>query len=69
VKRDERREKGIENRDCGLCTEKKKNCPHPLGTTVVSSSPPPPAAPGATASRIRERENGRLELAREEREK
>jgi len=35
VKRDERREKGIENRDCGLCTEKKKNRPHPLGTTDV----------------------------------
>jgi hypothetical protein len=35
VKRDERREKGIENRDCGLCTEKKKNRPHPLGTTAV----------------------------------
>jgi hypothetical protein len=60
---------GGKNRDYGLCTGKKKNRPHPLGTTAVSSSPPPPVAPRATASRTKKRESGRLALAREEREK
>jgi len=60
---------GGKNRDYGLCTGKKKNRPHPLGTTAVFSSPPLPVAPRATASRTKERESGRLALAREEREK
>ncbi|KAJ6959121.1 hypothetical protein NC653_037423 [Populus alba x Populus x berolinensis] len=50
-KKNERREKGIENRYCDLCTEKKKNRPHPLGTTVVSSSPSPPTATPRVSNR------------------
>jgi hypothetical protein len=68
-KRKQKQTWGGKNKDYSLCTKKTKNRPHPLGTTAVFSSPPPPAAPGATANRTRERESGRLVLAREEREK
>jgi hypothetical protein len=42
-KRKQKQMSGGKNKDYSLCTKKKKNRPHPLGTTVVFPSPPPPA--------------------------